>query len=124
MGEALTSQWTTVDAWILACVTRDWSSVEQLIAGADALDHSIPTHREFTSSIGALMQSGLVEAHGLKFRLTSAGHAIREHWSGGFSDWAAALVTALQVVPRGESSLELSVKSFDDAYQRYWSRPI
>ena len=64
--------WTGPDAWILASVTpsRRGFDLSRVIGTADAFNHDIPSRDQLASSLGALIDAGLVEVADKRFRLT------------------------------------------------------
>ena len=61
------------DAWILLSVSAGGSTLRDVIAAADWINHAIPTAQELRTSLGRLRVWGLVERRGERFALTSAG---------------------------------------------------
>ncbi|GAB3922087.1 hypothetical protein GCM10011575_14590 [Microlunatus endophyticus] len=113
--------WSHADAWILAATSsgRRGSTLSGLIGSADAINHDIPTRDQLASSLGALLQAGLIEHHDGRFRTTRPGKLIRKHWRGGLFNWSATLLPQLQQLPRAGVEWPLTEDEFRAAYEAY-----
>jgi hypothetical protein len=115
------SGWTSPDAWILASITsrRRGSTLRGVIGTADAFNHDIPSRGQLASSIGALIDAGLVEVADGRFRLTRDGRRIRKHWRGGAFEWGQML-PHLEPLPRSNREHPLSAEDWQRAYDEYY----
>jgi hypothetical protein len=96
----VTSAWTLNDAWVLAAITMTpgAKTLAELIATADAIEHSVFNEDEFCQSIGRLLAAGLVKADHQSDRYwpTEQGTAIRRRWRQGMFTWADAIGPQLE----------------------------
>ena len=121
MGDA--RGWTSPDAWILASITtqRRGSTLCRVIGNADAINHDIPGRDQLASSIGALMDAGLVAATNGRIRLTREGRRIRKHWRGGTFEWPHML-SHLEALHRSNREFPLTAEEWQRAYDAYYPR--
>ena len=69
---------STGDAWIFASLAaRGATTLAQLVARADMLNHAIPTVAEIRSALRVLHARGLVTVAGRAIRLTRPGRAVQ-----------------------------------------------
>ncbi len=114
--------WTSEDAWILASLAKGRGlDLSEVIAGADAANHSVPSREELSSSLGALIGCGFVEVRGGRFWLTKEGNRIRKHWKGGMFAWASML-PELEKSGRPVERFPLEQSEVDQAYKDYSAR--
>ncbi|ACM19350.1 hypothetical protein Geob_0988 [Geotalea daltonii FRC-32] len=66
-------------SWIFLSVPEKPASLQEVIATADGLNHAIPTHKELQTSLGWLIQQGLVCKVGKKYSLTEEGIELRKN---------------------------------------------
>lgn len=66
-------------AWIFLSVPEKPSSLQEIIAAADGINHAIPTHKELQTSFGWLIQQGLVCKDGKRYSLTEQGIELRRN---------------------------------------------
>jgi hypothetical protein len=96
----VTATWTTNDAWVLAAIAMrpQAKALAELIATADAINHSIFTEAEFCQSIGRLLAAGLIGADRQADRYwpTKEGTAVRKRWRHGMFSWADAIEPQLE----------------------------
>jgi len=124
-------EWTSADAWILASVaitieasqgvSGQGPDLSEVIAAADAVNHSIPTRGELASSLGALIAGGYVEVDEGRFRLSKDGERIRKHWTGGMFAWTSML-PALRKTERPDANFPMDQSNFDEAFRAYQRR--
>ena len=119
MGEA--RGWAIPDAWILASITpsRRGFTLCGVIGTADAFNHDIPSRDQLASSIGALIEAGLVEVANGRFRLTRDGKRIRKTWRGGAFEWGQML-PHLKPLPRSNREYPLTSEEWKRAYDEYY----
>lgn len=119
MGDV--SGWSNPDAWILASITasRRGSTLSRVIGTADAFNHDIPGRDQLASSIGALIDAGLVDVNNGRFRLTRNGKRIRRTWRGGAFDWSQML-PHLERIPRSSRAYPLRSEEWQRAYDEYY----
>lgn len=81
------SRFTWSDAWIFLSISkRDGSTLDEIIAIADMLNHAIPTDKEIEMGINHLSRAGLICVDRDIFILTDNGnnlHKIVKNKSGG-----------------------------------------
>jgi len=113
--------WTSPDAWILASITpsRRGFPLSRVIATADAFNHDIPSRDQLASSIGALIDAGLIEVTDGRFRLTRDGKRIRKTWRGGAFEWGQML-PHLTPIPRTSREYPLTSEDWQRAYDEYY----
>jgi len=72
------------DAWIFLSLGNDeaGSTLRDIIATADWINHAIPTKQEIEGAINRLSVAGLVKVEDDKFMLTSEGKTIYEKMVG------------------------------------------
>ena len=89
---ALNDGWALSDVWMLRSIGPAGSSLRQVIAAADYLNHAIPREDEFVAAVGRLAAAGLVEfdAAADRYALTATGRASAAH-RGTFAAGLAAL---------------------------------
>jgi hypothetical protein len=67
------------DAWILLAILynheRGPSSLQDILATADAINHAIPTRDELNNALNRLLAAGYVVEHGGNFDATDAARA-------------------------------------------------
>jgi hypothetical protein len=116
--------WTWVDAWLLAATadSRRGCSLSELIGAADAINHAIPTRDELAASLGSLRAAGLVEQTEGRFRTTTHGKALKEHWRGGLFGWGKSLLPHLENLPRPGGDLPITESEVHAAYVEYTRR--
>ena len=68
------------DAWFLTTLicNKGWASQEQIIVGADILNHAIMTPNEIDNAIEKLVASGYVEHDQQKYRATEKAHQLAD----------------------------------------------
>jgi hypothetical protein len=80
-------------AWILISVSDRGSTLQDLIARADAIMHCLPTHQELQKSLGWLIHRDLVETQDRRYFLTPAGRdllaRLRKPAQGAMELWNA-----------------------------------
>ena len=123
------SAWTINDAWILAAIAMGRSQAAQrltdLIATADAINHSLPTEAEFTDAIRHLLSAGLIGADPTEDRYwpTERGVQIRKRWTRGMFEWANAILPQLEQLDQPQASeWAMPAGKFDQAYRDYQAR--
>lgn len=116
-----TRGWTSPDAWILASIadSRRGSTLSHVIGTADAFNHDIPSRDQLASSVGALVDAGLVDVADGRFRLTRDGKRIRKAWRGGAFEWGQML-PHLEPIPRGSREYPLTSEEWKRAYDEYY----
>ncbi|GAA4257993.1 hypothetical protein GCM10022255_077010 [Dactylosporangium darangshiense] len=96
METALDEGWTLSDVWILRAIggvsSDRGSSLRQVIAAADYLNHAIPREDEFVAAVSRLAAAGLVEfdVAADRYWRTAAGQSSAAH-RGTFAAGQAAL---------------------------------
>jgi hypothetical protein len=73
---------STTLAWILYSISDGGSTLRAIIGMADAINHSIPTHKELQTSLGWLQARGLVIKEGELFARTKAGSQLFSRCKG------------------------------------------
>lgn len=119
------SEWTGIDAWVLAATStrkRRGCTLSSMIGELDLLNHAIPSREELSAALGALIASGLVVAEDGRFRTTEAGKVVRKHWRGGIFRWGETMLPVLASIPRTAAEYPLPQEQFDDACQAYSAR--
>lgn len=113
--------WTGSDAWIVASVTpsRRGFDLSRVIGTADAFNHDIPSRDQLASSLGALIDAGLVEVADGRFRLTRHGKRIRKTWRAGAFEWNQML-PHLTPIPRSSHEYPLTSEEWQSAYDEYY----
>ena len=73
------------DAWIFLSIntTEDGTSLEDLIAKADYINHAIPSKDEIEGAVTRLSTAGLVRFENSKFILTDSGKEVYEYIHNG-----------------------------------------
>lgn len=121
------------DAWVFAAIEGtggvDSSSLVQIVAKADAINHAIVTEAEFTQAMGRLVTVGLIGARAEADRYwhTEAGRVLyRDAMKRrGLFGWIDAISPALRRLGEPqESSWSLPAGAFDRAVEEYgrWQR--
>jgi len=66
------------DAWFLTTLilNKSWASQEEIIVGADILNHAIMSQSEMDEAIAKLIPAGYVEADKGKYRATDKAHEL------------------------------------------------
>jgi hypothetical protein len=125
----MTAEWTITDAWLLSAVAgtdaATGSSLVDVIARADAINHAIPAEEEFVRSIGRLHAAGLVEADLRVERLwlTESGQRLRGRWQHGMFGWLDAIPPGLRALgPPKDTGWTLPPKLFAHAVREYQAR--
>ncbi|GAA2386467.1 hypothetical protein GCM10010170_096920 [Dactylosporangium salmoneum] len=104
METALEEAWTLSDVWILRSIGGvdpvHGSSLRQVIATADYLNHAIPLEDEFVTAVSRLAAAGLVEfdVAADRYWRTAAGQSSAAH-RGTFTAGLAALPELPSVRP-------------------------
>jgi hypothetical protein len=97
------AEWTIADAWVFAALSgtgpKDGSSLSQVIAHADGINHAILNEAEFVQAIPRLQAAGLVGADPAADRYwrTEAGHQLHatKMKRRGLFGWIEAIPPAL-----------------------------
>lgn len=106
------AEWTIADAWVFAALSgtgpQDGSSLMQVIAHADGINHAILSEEEFVQAIPRLQAAGLVGADPIADRYwrTEVGdqlHATKMKRRGLFG-WIEALPPALRQLGQPQDS--------------------
>jgi hypothetical protein len=123
LGE-VKATWTSNDAWVLAAIAMrpQAKTLAELIAMADAIEHSIFTEAEFCQSIGRLLAAGLigVDQQADRYWPTKEGTAIRKHWRHGMFTWANAIAPQLERLDQPlNAPWSLPRGKFDQALDSY-----
>ena len=120
----MTATWTISDAWVLAAIamTDGDKTLAELVATADAIEHSVLTEDAFCQSIGRLLGAGLVKAdyRADRYGPTEQGTAIRRRWRQGMFTWADAIGPQLERLGNPQdTSWSLPQGAFDQALSSY-----
>jgi hypothetical protein len=124
-------QWSTSDAWVFSSIEGtglgDGSTLAQVIAKADGINHAILTEAEFTQAIPRLIAAGVVgaEADADRYWLTESGQAVyrRAMRRRGLFGWIDSMPAALRKLgePR-DTKWHLPTGAFKRATREY-SKP-
>lgn len=78
------NRFKNADAWIFLSLNKieEGTSLEDLIAKADWINHAIPTEEEVEGAITRLSKAGLVHFRSAKFFLTDSGKELYEYIYG------------------------------------------
>jgi hypothetical protein len=124
----MNAAWTSDDAGVLAAIAMrpGAKTLAELIATADAINHSVFTQDEFCQSIGRLLAAGLIGADHQADRYwpTEEGTTIRKRWRHGMFTWADAITPQLERLGEAQNTpWSLPAGKFDDALAAYraWS---
>lgn len=120
----VTTAWTINDAWVLAAITMrpGATTLTELIATADAIDHNVFTEAEFCRSISRLLVAGLIGAdqEADRYWPTEQGSAIRKRWRQGMFTWADAIGPQLERLGQPQDARwSLPQGAFDQAVSSY-----
>jgi len=128
MLSGVAAQWMSADAWVFAAIDgsgpEDGSSLRQVVARADAINHAILTEAEFVRAVGRLVAAGLVGADSTvdRYWQTESGrtlYAARMKGRGLFG-WTDALPPALyRLGPPRDVEWSLPVGAFERAVNDY-----
>jgi len=120
----MAATWTSNDAWVLAAIAMrpQAKTLAELIATADAINHSVFNEAEFCQSIGRLLPAGLigVDHQADRYWPTPEGTAIRKRWRHGMFTWADAIAPQLERLGQPlNTPWSLPAGNFDRALDSY-----
>jgi DNA-binding PadR family transcriptional regulator len=117
-------------SWIFLCISEEGSTLQNIIAMADGINHAIPSHKELQTSLGWLQAKGLICKNEKRFALTEQGSKmlarLRKPDQSMFKNWE--IVSAELQTMLGETAppANISVEETKVAYQAYkkdfWKR--
>jgi hypothetical protein len=122
------AQWTTSDAWVFASIEGvgpdDGSTLAQVVATADLINHAILTEAEFTQAVGRLVAAGLIgaEAEADRYWRTEAGRALYRQGMKrrGLFGWIDGIPPALRRLGEPQDKAwSLPAGVFDRAIEEY-----
>jgi hypothetical protein len=119
------AEWSFADAWLMISASHfgdNGCDLSELIAAADAYNHSIPTDDEIQHGVGRLMASGLMAESAGRLQLTKTGHALAERARGSTFERAPNLLRLLAQRSCTEGRWTLPPGAVQDAYDRYRAR--
>jgi hypothetical protein len=123
--------WTSSDAWIFAAIAggadssvRE-STLADVIAGADVINHAIVTEDEFTQAIGRLtaVEAIGVSPDGSRYWPTATGLQLRRRWRHGLFGWTVILPGLRKLGAPPDAHWLLPAGAFAwavGAYQGHW----
>jgi hypothetical protein len=113
-------------AWILLCVSEKGSTLERIIAVADAINHAIPTHKELQTSLGWLLSRGMVYRRERQFALTDAGSkllaAARRPGRSLYETWDEVSAKLQTMIGATAPLADISRDEIQEAYDAYKRR--
>ena len=109
---------TQIYAWIFLSVSDQPTSLQNVIALADWLNHAIPSHKELQAGFGWLQAQGLVKKEGNYYSLTDKGIALYKSISHG-NRWDN-VVKKFSKLPAIDFQLDdITKEEVDTAYELY-----
>jgi hypothetical protein len=127
----MSAQWTVSDAWVFSSIEGtgpdDGSTLTQVIANADLLNHALLTEAEFTQAVPRLVSAGLIgaQAEADRYWHTEAGRELhRRRMKGrGLLGWLDAIPPALRGIGEPQDApWPLPAGVFDRATRAYLDR--
>ncbi len=125
------AEWESSDAWVFAAIggsgIDDGTTLTQLIAAADAINHAILTEDELVRAVPRLIHARLVQADidADRYWRTEAGHDLwaREMKRRGLFGWIEGIPPALRRLgPPQDGVWALPPGAFDRAVGDYLAR--
>jgi hypothetical protein len=119
-------QWVMSDAWVFASIEGvgpdDGSTLAQVVAKADLINHAILTEAEFIQAVGRLVAAGLIGAEADRYWLTEAGRALYRQGMKrrGLFGWIDGIPPALRRLGEPQDNAwSLPPGVFDRAIEEY-----
>jgi hypothetical protein len=103
MSEGEPLQWVWSDAWVLAAIMmtqqEGGSSLTDVVAAADAINHAILMENEVESAVRKLLGAELIATQQRAFFLTESGEVMKAAKHGGLLGQVDQLLLALRRLP-------------------------
>src|SRR5260370_40246 len=119
MSEGEPLQWGWSDAWVLAAIMmtqqEGGSSLTDVVAAADAINHAILMENEVESAVRKLLGAELIATQQRAFFLTEAGEVMKAAKHGGLLGQVDQLLLALRRLPGFPRGWELSPSALPGA---------
>ena len=114
---------STTIAWILLSVRASPSTLQDIIAVADAINHAIPSHQELQTSLGWLRAQGLISKTEQQYTLTETGGLLLSDAQGRHRQimkiWDL-VADEIEKLPMSDIPLDdITQEETDSAYQAY-----
>ena len=108
-------------AWIFLSVGETPSSLQDIIAMADGINHAIPSQKELQASLGWLSHHDLVRKDGKKYSLTNTGVELRHRVSAKtmMNTWDNTTDEFSRLAGAAKPDEDVTLQDVSKAYQGY-----
>jgi hypothetical protein len=119
------ARWEWSDAWVLTAIMavdkEAGSTLTEIVAAADMINHAIVLESEIEPAVRKLSGAGLIRVRQGRFFLTEPGREMTAAGRGGFLQQADLAWQKLRGLPVSEHEWRLRPGELDEAVQA-WSR--